>query len=140
MASRRPRSRNPTARTDGGSRSRRGSVTVTLRLPRYVIAKPLASGKVAFYFNVPTRYRVLGCSIPNEPLGTDYSTACGSDGNGGRAAAGARARGNQEAPRSSPRALPEKNDSDGIPLQARIGFKNRTGRQASMRWGSRIQR
>ena len=40
----------------------------------------------------------------------------------------------------APRALPEKNDSDGIPLQARIGFKNRTGRQASMRWGSRIQR
>jgi hypothetical protein len=37
------------------------------------------------------------------------------------------------------RALPEKNDSDGIPLQARIGFKNRTGRQASMRWGSRIR-
>ncbi len=62
-------------------------MTLTLRLPRYVIAKPLASGKVAFYFNVPTRYRVLGCSIPNEPLGTDYSTACGSDGKGGRAAA-----------------------------------------------------
>jgi hypothetical protein len=61
-------------------------VTVTLWLPRYVIAKPLASGKVAFYFNVPTRYRVLGCSIPNEPLGTDYPTACGSDGKGGRAA------------------------------------------------------
>ena len=38
------------------------------------------------------------------------------------------------------RALPEKNDSGGIPLRARIGFKNRTGRQASMRWGSRIQK
>jgi hypothetical protein len=38
------------------------------------------------------------------------------------------------------RALPEKKDSGGIPLRARIGFKNRTGRQASMRWGSRIQR
>src|SRR5262249_45422911 len=38
------------------------------------------------------------------------------------------------------RALPEKNDSGGIPLRARIGFNNRTGRQASMRWGSRIQR
>jgi hypothetical protein len=38
------------------------------------------------------------------------------------------------------RALPEKIESDGIPLRARIGFKNRTGRQASMRWGSRIQR
>ncbi len=39
-----------------------------------------------------------------------------------------------------PRAFPEKNESGGIPLRARIGFKNRTGRQASMRWGSRIQR
>ena len=38
------------------------------------------------------------------------------------------------------RALPEKNESGGIPLRARIRFKNRTGRQASMRWGSRIQR
>jgi hypothetical protein len=62
-------------------------VTVTLALPRYVIAKRLASGKTAYYFNIPTRYRVLGCSIPNEPLGTDYSVACGADGNGGRAAA-----------------------------------------------------
>src|SRR5216684_4490777 len=33
-----------------------------------------------------------------------------------------------------PRAFPEKNESGGIPLRARIGFKNRTGRQASMRW------
>jgi hypothetical protein len=62
-------------------------VIVTLPLPRYVIAKPLASGKVAFYFNIPTRYRQLGCSLPNEPLGTDYAVACGVDGNGGRAAA-----------------------------------------------------
>jgi hypothetical protein len=38
------------------------------------------------------------------------------------------------------RALSEKNESGGIPVRARIGFKNRTGRQASMRWGSRIQR
>jgi hypothetical protein len=50
-----------------------------------VIAKPLAGGKVAFYFNVPTRYRALGCSIPNEPLGADYAVACGPDGKGGRA-------------------------------------------------------
>jgi hypothetical protein len=56
-------------------------------LPRYVIAKTLASGATGFYFTVPTRYRQLGCSIPNEPLGTDYATACGPDGNGGRAAA-----------------------------------------------------
>ena len=60
---------------------------MTLPLPRYVIAKLLASGRTGFYFNVPTRYRKLGCSIPNEPLGCDYSVACGEDGNGGRAAA-----------------------------------------------------
>ena len=56
-------------------------------LPRYVIAKALASGATGFYFTVPTHYRKLGCSIPNEPLGTDYAVACGADGNGGRAAA-----------------------------------------------------
>jgi hypothetical protein len=28
----------------------------------------------------------VGCSIPGEPLGTDYVTACGEDGNGGRSA------------------------------------------------------
>jgi hypothetical protein len=60
---------------------------MTLPLPRYVIAKPLAGGATAFYFNVPTRYRALGCSIRNEPLGSDYSAACGADGTGGRAGA-----------------------------------------------------
>jgi hypothetical protein len=59
---------------------------MTLRLPRYVIPKPLADGTTAFYFNVPTRYRKQGCTIPNEPLGNDYAIACGADGNGGRAA------------------------------------------------------
>jgi hypothetical protein len=62
-------------------------VTVFLILPRYVISKFLASGKTAYYFNIPTRYRALGCRISNEPLGTDYAGACGPDGNGGRAAA-----------------------------------------------------
>ena len=60
---------------------------MTRPLPRYVILKRLASGATAFYFNVPTRYRKLGCTIPNEPLGDDYAVACGDDGNGGRAAA-----------------------------------------------------
>jgi hypothetical protein len=60
---------------------------MTLPLPRYVIAKPLARGATGFYFNIPTRYRALGCSIRNEPLGMDYSAACGVDGAGGRAAA-----------------------------------------------------
>jgi hypothetical protein len=52
-----------------------------------VIAKPLANGTTGFYFTVPTRYRKMGCTIPNEPLGLDYGTACGADGRGGRAAA-----------------------------------------------------
>lgn len=57
------------------------------RLPRFVIAKLLASGGTSFYFNIPTYYRKLGCAIPNEPLGDDYATACGDNGDRGRAAA-----------------------------------------------------
>ena len=60
---------------------------MTLPLPRYVLAKLLASGAAGFYFTIPTRYRKLGCTIPNEPLGSDYAIACGVDGKGGRAAA-----------------------------------------------------
>ena len=60
---------------------------MTLKLPRYVIAKRLAHSTTGFYFNVPTRYRQLGCEISNEPLGNDYTVACGVDGKGGRAAA-----------------------------------------------------
>ena len=56
-------------------------------LPRFVIPKTLASGATAFYFNVPTLYRKLGCTISNEPLGTDYTVACGENGEAGRAAA-----------------------------------------------------
>lgn len=56
-------------------------------LPRFVIAKTLASGATAFYFNIPSLYRKLGCAIPNEPLGTDYIGACGEIGEGGKAAA-----------------------------------------------------
>jgi hypothetical protein len=55
-------------------------------LPRFVIPKILASGATAFYFNVPTLYRKLGCTIANEPLGSDYAVACGENGEGGRAA------------------------------------------------------
>jgi hypothetical protein len=62
-------------------------VTVTLKLPRYVIGKRLASGATAFYFTIPTIYRKQGCMIANEPLGSDYAVACGHDGAGGRAAA-----------------------------------------------------
>jgi hypothetical protein len=57
---------------------------MTLPLPRYVIAKNLANGTTGFYFTVPTR-RKMGCTLPNEPLGSDYAIACGRDGTGGRA-------------------------------------------------------
>jgi hypothetical protein len=60
---------------------------MTVALPRYVIAKQLASGRIAFYYNLPKKYRDLGCAVANTPLGTDYTIACGEDGNGGRAAA-----------------------------------------------------
>ena len=47
-----------------------------MKLPRHVICKTLKSGDIAFYYNVPTVYRNLGCPLRNEPLGTDYSVAC----------------------------------------------------------------
>jgi hypothetical protein len=62
-------------------------VTVTHVLPRYVIPKKLKSGSVAYYYNVPRIYLKAGCPKLNEPLGTDYTVACGIDGKGGRAAA-----------------------------------------------------
>ena len=58
-----------------------------LSLPRFVVAKTLADGRPAFYFQVPDKYRKLGCSLDNQALGRDYAAACGEDGNGGRAAA-----------------------------------------------------
>jgi hypothetical protein len=80
MAQRRSGRSNITAGTGARDRHRRGFVSV--KLPRHVIPKPLASGKTAFYYNLPTKYRKLGCNIQNEPLGTDYAKACGE---GGRA-------------------------------------------------------
>jgi hypothetical protein len=56
-------------------------------LSRFVRTKTLSNGSIAFYWALTGYYRQLGCSIPSEPLGTDYFTACGEDGNGGRAAA-----------------------------------------------------
>lgn len=47
-----------------------------VKLPRHVIYKPLASGQIAYYYNVPSRYRPMNCPISNEPLGTDYGLAC----------------------------------------------------------------
>jgi hypothetical protein len=43
-------------------------------LPRHVIPKRLASGTVAYYYNVPTKYRKMQCPVANEPLGSDYAT------------------------------------------------------------------
>jgi hypothetical protein len=56
-------------------------------LPRFVIAKRLASGTTGFYFHLPALYRKLDCPIANEALGTDYVIACGENGAGGRAVA-----------------------------------------------------
>jgi hypothetical protein len=56
-------------------------------LPRFVVTRTLVGGRTGFYFVLAKYYRDLGCKIPNEPLGTDYAVACGSDGKGGRAAA-----------------------------------------------------
>ena len=44
-----------------------------VELPRHVIPKILASGKTAFYYNVPSLYRKLKCPVENEPLGTDFA-------------------------------------------------------------------
>jgi hypothetical protein len=57
---------------------------MTLLLPRYVIAKPLASGATGFYFTVPTRYRKMGCAIPTSRLGPTMRSRAASM---GRAAA-----------------------------------------------------
>src|SRR4051794_6196723 len=54
-------------------RHRRGSVM--LNLPRFVIHKKLKTTSDSFYFNVPTIYVALGCTVRNEPLGTDYGLA-----------------------------------------------------------------
>jgi hypothetical protein len=55
-----------------GAKRHRGGF-VMLKLPRHVIPKRLASGKTAFYYNVPSKYRALNCPVRNEPLGTDYA-------------------------------------------------------------------
>ena len=87
MAAGRSRPGDPATRSASGPGRRRGSVTVSRPLPRFVRTKALVSGLVAFYWGLTGYYRRLGCSIPSEPLGTDYVVACGEAGNGGRAAA-----------------------------------------------------
>src|ERR1700753_402784 len=46
-----------------------------LPLPRYTLPKPLKGGGWGYYFNVPMWARRKGCTITNEPLGTDYDAA-----------------------------------------------------------------
>lgn len=58
-------------------------------LPRYVTPKPKKGGLTSYYWNVPTYFKKLGCTIHldhNTRLGTDYELACGRDGKGGKAA------------------------------------------------------
>src|SRR6202012_2723761 len=71
-----------------GHHNRRGRrlLNVKVALPRYVIAKPSLENPKYFFFNVPTKFRKLGCPVRNEALGTSYLIACGEDGKGGRAA------------------------------------------------------
>jgi hypothetical protein len=45
-----------------------------LPLPRYVRRKPLRGGW-GYFFDVPTWARAAGCTVENEPLGTDYEAA-----------------------------------------------------------------
>lgn len=57
-------------------------------LPRFVTRKAVA-GRDRYYWTLPSYYRKLGCTLHREhetALGSDYTTACGEDGNGGRAA------------------------------------------------------
>src|SRR5438105_2959925 len=86
MAQGRSRSSDLAARPAARSGRGRGFVTMTQPLPRFVRVKKLASGVVGFYWELTGYYRKLGCSIPGEPLGSDYTAACGQDGNGGQAA------------------------------------------------------
>src|SRR5262245_37867778 len=76
MAAGRSRPRNPAPRA-GGPRRGRGLVMFHKPLPRFVIAKRLASGLTGFYFHLPATYRKLGCTLPNEALGTEYVSGCG---------------------------------------------------------------
>jgi hypothetical protein len=46
-----------------------------LPLPRYTLRKPLRSGAWGYFFNVPMWARAAGCSVENQPLGTDYAEA-----------------------------------------------------------------
>lgn len=46
-----------------------------LPLPRYVERKPLKADGWGYFFHVPSWARKAGCTVQNEPLGTDYKAA-----------------------------------------------------------------
>jgi hypothetical protein len=48
---------------------------VAMKLPANVIPKPNRAGEVVFYWNLSSYDRKKGCTIPNEPLGTDPALA-----------------------------------------------------------------
>lgn len=45
------------------------------KLPKNVIWRRNAAGRIAFYWNLPGYYRKLGCTIANEPLGSERGAA-----------------------------------------------------------------
>ena len=58
-----------------GHRRRRRRTLKPVGWPRYMIAKELRAGTVAYYWNVPKRDLQAGCLLHRESLGTDYSAA-----------------------------------------------------------------
>ncbi len=45
------------------------------RKPRYVVARKLSGGRIAWFFNLPGWVQRAGCPVGNEPLGTDFDAA-----------------------------------------------------------------
>src|SRR6476660_5781823 len=43
--------------------------------PRYMIEKPLPTGRIGYYWNPPNRVFALGFALHREALGTDYGAA-----------------------------------------------------------------
>ena len=46
-----------------------------MKIP-YLTSKRLANREVAYYFNIPARLILEGCTIKSQPLGKDYFRAC----------------------------------------------------------------
>jgi hypothetical protein len=58
-------------------------VSVSRPLPRFVIAKSLKDGSTGYYWNLPSYYRKLGCTLHKDhatSLGNNYDIACGESG------------------------------------------------------------